>query len=210
MLSNRIRVHHNNIVNLYVLFWFTLLVSGQTNRPLKARFYSIHFQTKTNRRFAKPSHSLLFYARLVAMFTQLFWGWSYLGGKRNADTTLLFTWVQLSSCLAAAPGTKDGVGEGGAARNSATSHWIQASDKWQKGTKDQVRHHQHLIMCRLHSLCKAGNTKVGSARAALLQHRKQHWLYLDCFTVSRFIKPFISCPSLSNCGINWNPLRNVL
>lgn len=45
------------------------------------------------------------------------------GRTKNADTTLLFTWVQLSSCLAAALGTKGGEG-GGAVPNSATSHWI--------------------------------------------------------------------------------------
>lgn len=37
------------------------------------------------------------------------------GRTKNADTTLLFTWVQLSSCLAAALGTKGGVGGRGGA-----------------------------------------------------------------------------------------------
>lgn len=57
------------------------------------------------------------------------------GRTKNADTTLLFTWVQLSSCLAAALGTKGGEGEG-RCRTPLPLIGFRTSDNWQGGTKD--------------------------------------------------------------------------
>lgn len=147
------------------------------------------------------------------MLTQLLWGWSHLKGQKTA--TLHFYLLGFNFLLVLPQHSEQRVQwwwrGGGGWRTPPPLIGFRTSDNWQRGTKDEVRHHQRLITCRLRSLYRAGKTKVGFECAARLQHRQQQCLYLDWFTDSRFIENGLHLmPIINQLGHKLNPWRTVL